>query len=70
MLEIGQRVRLSERGLRVHKSTQKLDWSKRLGTLARFSPQGTRALVIWDGNKTASDPLPLEMLQPFDDHDR
>jgi hypothetical protein len=70
MLEKGQRVRLTARGLRLHKSKANLDWTKRIGTVAHICRDQTRASVIWDGNSTASDPLPfafLEMVEDFNE---
>jgi hypothetical protein len=60
----GQKVRLSALGLRFHKaSANYIDWIRRTGTIGRMSVDGKRAQVLWDGNRTLSDPLPVSFFE-------
>jgi hypothetical protein len=64
MLIKGQRVRLGAPGLRFHKpSANYIDWITRTGIIGRMSADGKRAQVLWDGNRTLSDPLPVSFLE-------
>jgi len=56
-------VRLSARGLRLHKGNVRVDWTKRIGIIGQLSRDQTRASVIWEGNTALSDPLPFAFLE-------
>lgn len=68
MLKKGQKVRLTERGLKFHISGQlaspRQNWALRTGTLKRLTRCKTRAVVVWDGNATFSDAMPLTFFEP------
>jgi hypothetical protein len=71
----GQKVRLNELGLRFYVSNKGVPkrghpkWDGRIGIVAKLTRDKTRARIIWDGNRTQSDALPIEFLedasQPF-----
>jgi hypothetical protein len=69
-LNRGQRVKLSERGLKYHKSRKPIslrgeiiDWSKRTGTITRVAATGGGIAVLWDGNKYQSDEVSPAFLE-------
>lgn len=66
----GQKVRLSERGLKFHKSRKPtslrgevIDWSKRVGTITRIASNGGGIAVLWNGNKYQSDTVAPDFLE-------
>jgi hypothetical protein len=68
-LENGQKVRLTERGLKFHTSVsgqvaRHQNWGVRRGTVKRLIRSRTYAVVIWDGNKSFSDAMPVAFLEP------
>lgn len=67
MLKAGQKVRLNEFGLRLHRVPKgQINWDKRIGTIRRITRDETRAQIIWEGNKSMCDPLPLSVLEAVD----
>jgi hypothetical protein len=69
MLQNGQKVRLTERGLKFQTSVSgrlapRQKWDTRTGTVARLVRSKTQAVVVWDGNVSPSDPIPITFLQP------
>jgi hypothetical protein len=69
IIERGQKVRLTERGLKFHTSGQlapRHDWGLRTGTIKRLTRCKTRAVVVWDGNATFSDAMPLTFFEPLE----
>lgn len=70
MFEKGKTVRLNERGLKWQTMTagkpvrhHKVIWEGRTGIVTRITNCGEKAGVIWEGNFTNSDPLPLKFLE-------
>jgi hypothetical protein len=67
MLEKGQKVRLNARGRRFYESrmsrSRVIDWKLRLGTIGRITRDRKRASVLWEENRTFSEPLPLVFLE-------
>ena len=71
-LRKGQRVKLSERGLKhflsmpgVSLRGEIIDWTKRKGTITRVSLSGIA--VRWDGNQGGSDVIGAAWLEPLDE---
>lgn len=71
-IEKDQRVRLNEHGIRFFyvcpgvSARRHPEWEKRVGRVQRFSPDRTRAYVIWDGNRWPSDAVPVTYLVDAD----
>jgi hypothetical protein len=68
MLQKGQKVRLNYRSVQFHlnKPSQRRhgpDWVSRIGRIARLTRGKTHALIIWDGNRSLSDAMPLDFLE-------
>jgi hypothetical protein len=69
MLQKGQMIRLNERGLKFHTSVSgslapRRQWDLRKGTIARFTRSKTHAIILWDGNASFSDAMPVTFLEP------
>ena len=69
VLQKGQKVRLTERGLQFHTSASgqlapRQKWDIRKGTVARLIRSKTFAVILWDGNVSLSDPMPVTFLEP------
>ena len=69
MLQKGQKVRLTERGLKFHTSVSgqlapRQKWEARKGTIARLIHSKTQVVVVRDGNVSLSDPMPVTFLEP------
>ncbi len=70
---IGQRVRLSERGLKLFDCKpitvrgEVINWKKRIGFIARITPNKWM-VVHWDGNKFPSEAISPICLKPFIDN--
>jgi hypothetical protein len=60
----GSRIRLNADGLKWQTYAQRniKDWSKAVGIVNRIYRDRLRLTVIWDGNKSASDPIPVKFL--------
>ena len=60
----GSRVRFNADGIKWQTYAQRnvKDWSKAIGTVNRIYKDRSRLTVIWDGNKSASDPIPVRFI--------
>ena len=68
VLQKGQKVRLNYRGVKFHLSKLKQlscgpKWDSRIGRIGWLSRDGTHAFIVWDGNRSASDALPVMFLE-------
>jgi hypothetical protein len=68
MLQKGQKVRLNYRGVKFHlnKLSQRRhepDWVSRIGRIGRLTRSKTHALIIWEGNTSFSDAMPVDFLE-------
>jgi hypothetical protein len=57
----GERVKLTERGVRLVRRQAKIDWPNRRGTV-RHITKHSEAHVLWDGRKS-TDVLPVVILE-------
>jgi hypothetical protein len=69
ILQKGQKVRLTERGLKFHTSVSgqhapRQNWDRRIGTVKRVTRSKTYAVIAWDGNASLADALPLTFFEP------
>ena len=70
-LQKGQKVRLNERGVRVHVAwggtaeRKHPNWKDRVGTIARITASKKNAVIVWDGNKSLSDAIPVTLVEPI-----
>jgi hypothetical protein len=68
MIARGQKVRLNELGIRyfvVGKGVPKrkhAEWDGRTGVVAVVTKDKHSARIIWDGNRTQADALPIKFL--------
>jgi hypothetical protein len=71
MLKKGQRVHLNARGIRYATSNRiarprAIDWKLRRGTVGHITRDRKRATVLWEGNTSLSDALPIIFLEAVD----
>lgn len=71
IMEKGQKVRLNERGLKFHTSVSgplapRQNWGLRTGTIGRLTRSKTYAVIVWDGNASFSDAMPVTFLEPLE----
>lgn len=64
----GTRVRLTERGVKIHTAISgahcgRVNWKDRSGRIIRICQDRKRAYVVWDGNRAASDAIPMTILE-------
>jgi hypothetical protein len=69
ILQKGQKVRLTERGLKFHMSVSgplapRQNWDRRTGTVKRLTRSKTHAVIAWDGNASLADAMPVTFFQP------
>jgi hypothetical protein len=67
MIEIGATVRLNEAGLhwvRPMGRRVRAEWPGRTALVKVLYRDGLRAQVMWAGNKSLSDGVPLKFLEP------
>ena len=68
LLQKGKKVRLNYQGIQFHlnKLSQRRsdpDWCSRTGRIGRLTRNGTYALIVWNGNRSLSDALPVKFLE-------
>jgi hypothetical protein len=69
MLVKGQKVRLNELGIRFYVSNGRIrkrrypEWDGRTGIVATLTKDKTRARIIWDGNRSKADAVPIKFLE-------
>lgn len=70
MLEKGQKVRLNARGRHFYENrmarSRVIDWKLRLGTIGSITRDRKRASVLWEDNRTFSEPLPIGFLEAIE----
>lgn len=67
----GQRVKLTEAGVRYlqRTSTQRqslINWKDRNGMLSTVSLDRANCNVLWDGNKSPSERMPIKFIMALD----
>jgi len=71
-LKKGQMVRLSARGRHFYEVATRIarpraiDWRLRSGTVGHITRDRKRASVLWEDNRTSSEPLPLVFLEAIE----
>jgi len=71
-LQRGTKVKLTKKGVRVFTSSTGVQarahakWKGRTGTILRIVTTKTHAMIVWDGNKYASDAIPVSILEPVE----
>jgi hypothetical protein len=69
MIAKGQKVRLNELGLRYYVSNKgtpkrsRREWGGRIGVVAAVTKDKTRARIIWNGNRSMADAMPIKFLE-------
>jgi hypothetical protein len=69
MIAKGQKVRLNELGLRFYVSNKGApkrshpEWDGRIGIVTTLTKDKTRARIIWDGNRSMADAVPVKFLE-------
>ena len=69
ILQKDQKIRLNERGLKFHTSVSgplapRQNWNLRTGTIAPFTRGKTQVVILWDGNASFADAMPVTFLEP------
>ena len=71
-LERGTKVKLTKKGVHIFTSSTGVqrrahpNWKARTGTVLRVVTTKTHAMVVWDGNKYASDAIPVSIIEPVE----
>jgi len=62
-------IKLNDKGVRAYVASGRthyrtaLDWQSRIGTIVKYSRNGSIAYVVWNG-RSSSDPVSVRLIEP------